>query len=88
MLFGYPLEPVFIYGKIGPAMTVTPVTYDVQGSMTSFSGVKGGVVYGVGVRTNLYVTDQIGVAAKLELVRFRRGYLDDTQLVMGLGAAF
>jgi len=88
ILFGYPLDPLLFYAKVGPSMTITPITYDVQGSLTSFSGLKGGVVYGVGVRTNYYVNDNIGIAGRIEIVRFRRGYLDDTMLAFGVGAAF
>ena len=88
ILFGWPLEPVLFYAKVGPALMVMPVSYDVQGSATSFTGVKGGLVYGAGIRTNLYLGEAAGFAARLELTRFRRGYLDDTLLTVGLGACF
>ncbi|MGC4113642.1 MAG: hypothetical protein QM765_03055 [Myxococcales bacterium] len=88
VLFGYPLPPVLFYAKIGPALMIMPVTYDVQGGTTSFTGVKGGLVYGVGVRSNWYFHRFAGFAWRVELVGIRRGYLDDLMFTVGAGVCF
>ncbi|HEY3445930.1 MAG TPA: hypothetical protein VGK67_06165 [Myxococcales bacterium] len=88
ILFGYPLPPVLIYAKIGPALMIMPVTYDVQGAATSFTGVKAGLVYGVGIRSNWYFHRFAGFAWRVELVGYRRGYLDDLMLTVGAGVCF
>jgi hypothetical protein len=50
VLFGYPINSSFlVYAKFGPALFVTPISYDVDGTVTPFSGVKGGFVYGLGL---------------------------------------
>jgi len=87
-MFGFPVSSFFFYGKIGPALTVMPVSYSVDGVQTSFSGVKGGLIYGGGAHMNLYLGDYVGVAASLEVLRFRRQYLDDTLLTLGVGLSF
>lgn len=94
--FGYPIpiegatsaSHLLLYGKIGPAMTISSVQYDVQGSAVSFVGVKGGVVYGVGARTNIYLDSTVGLAVQLEVLGYRRGYLNDAQINAGMGVAF
>lgn len=88
VLFGYPLPPVLFYAKIGPSLVVMPVTYDVQGAATSFTGVKAGLVYGLGVRSNWYFHRFAGFAWRVEFVGYRRGYLDDLMLTVGVGVCF
>jgi hypothetical protein len=88
VLFGYPFTPVLLYAKIGPALMIMPVSYDVQGQVSGVTGVKAGLVYGIGGRTNIYIGDHVGFAARIEVIRYRRGYLDDTLLIFGVGIAF
>lgn len=88
VLFGYPVPPVLFYAKFGPSMIVMPVDYDVQGSVTSFSGIKPGFVYGAGVRLGWYFSRHVGLAARVELLGLRRGYVNDLQLMGGLGLCF
>lgn len=90
-LFGYALgsQPlsVLFYGKLGPALYVMPFQYSVQGVETDFTGFRGGIAYGAGVRGTWYFGD-VGIAARVELLRYRRAYLDDSMLGGSLGVAF
>ncbi len=88
VLFGFPVPPVLFYAKLGPALAIMPVTYDVQGAATSFTGVKGGLVYGLGIRSNWYFHRFAGFAWRVELAGYRRGYLDDLMLTAGAGVCF
>lgn len=88
LLFGYPLSDFLIYAKIGPLLGIMNVKYDVQGEVNNFTGVKGGVVYGGGVRASIYTTDAVGIAARIEVLGYRRGYLNDVMLAFGAGVAF
>ncbi|MBI5543143.1 MAG: hypothetical protein HY901_04600 [Deltaproteobacteria bacterium] len=92
VLAGFPITTEIFrslaYLKIGPAMMIMPVTYDVQGNLTDFTGVKGGIVYGIGFRSSMYFAKAVGFSCRLELARYRRGYLDDTLLTVGAGVAF
>ncbi len=87
-LVGYPLPHVFLYGKLGPVLFFEPVSMSVEGTDTSFTGVKGGLVYGVGARTEFFLTDQVGANLGFELSRFRRSYLNDTMAIFHLDIAF
>jgi hypothetical protein len=87
-LVGYPFKHLHVYGKIGPAMCIQPVSYDVQGQLTSWTATKGGLIYGIGTRTTVYLDNNIGIAARIELSRIRRGYMDDTLVSGGIGLAF
>jgi hypothetical protein len=88
MLLGYTLASAFFYGKVGPSIFVMPVTYDVQASTTDYMGIEAGLQYGVGVRSSLYFSDALGVALRLELNGYRRGYLNDFFFCAGVGVAF
>lgn len=94
ILFGYPFTHVLVYGKLGPGLFIMPVEYDVKSTydgasdLTSFTGVKGGIVYGVGARADLMLGETLGLASRLEIIRYRRGYLDDTMFLAGVGAVF
>jgi hypothetical protein len=37
---------------------------------------------------NLYLSDILGIAGRVEVLRYRRGYLDDTLLLAGVGLGF
>jgi hypothetical protein len=87
---GFPLglgeaAHLLFYGKIGPGLFLMPVSYEVQGQETEHSGSKLGLIYGLGARLSSAPRSGMGVAARLELVRARRGYLNDLILVAGLG---
>ncbi len=90
-LVGAPLElkglQMLFYGKAGPAMFIMPFRYSIQGVDTDFTGVRGGLAYGAGIR-GVYYFGKVGIAARVELLRYRRSYLDDSMRGGGLGVAF
>lgn len=88
VLFGYPLSDFLIYAKIGPLLSIMSVKYDVQGELSTFTGVKGGLVYGGGARASIYTNDALGIAARIEVLGSRRGYVNDVMLAFGVGVAF
>ncbi len=88
ILLGYTLASAYFYGKVGPSIFVIPVTYEVQGTNTSYLGIRTGLQYGVGVRSSLYFSEALGVALRLELNGYRRGYLNDLFFCGGVGVAF
>ncbi len=88
VLFGLPFKLAHLYAKAGPAMFIQPVSYDVQGTLTGWTGVKGGVLYGIGARKVHYFNRELGIAARVEITGFRRHYLNDLLLSAGCGLAF
>jgi hypothetical protein len=87
-LLGTMLGPAFCYGKIGPSLFLTPVTYVVQGTATDYLGVKPGFQLGLGARYARYLDDRIGVTVRVEATGYRRGYLTDFFFAGGLGLVF
>lgn len=88
VMFGYPLWRLLIYGKLGPALYVGGLDYDVAGSQGHWSVVRGGVVYGVGVHTMFFLSEVIGLSGRVELLGHRRHYYNDLQFTVSVGAAF
>lgn len=88
VLVGYPVWRLFIYGKFGPALYVGKLEYDLDGAVSSWGVVRGGVVYGVGVHTMHFFTDAIGISGRIELTGQRRHYFNDLQLNLNVGLAF
>jgi hypothetical protein len=92
VIFGYPLWRLLLYGKLGPALYVGSVDYDIgyaTGTSTgSWSVVRGGLVYGIGVHTMFFFHDVIGLSGRIELTGHRRQYYNDLQFTVSLGAAF
>lgn len=88
VMFGYPLWRLLLYGKLGPALYVGGLNYDVDGSEGHWSVVRGGVVYGVGVHTMFFFNDAIGLSGRIELIGHRRHYYNDLQFTVSVGAAF
>lgn len=87
-MVGYPIWRLLVYGKVGPSMYVGSLDYDVGGSTASWSMVRGGLVYGVGVHSMFFVCDPVAVSARVELLGHRRSYYNDLQLTLKLGVAF
>lgn len=87
-LLGYTLGRAFFYGKLGPSLFLMPVTYEVQGTATDYLDAKLGLNLGLGVRYALYLNESLGIAVRLEVTGYRRGYLTDYFFTFGLGAAF
>ena len=89
VMFGYPAQKVLLfYGLLGPGMTVQTVTYNVGTDTTPLTGIKFNLAYGLGARLSLPVSDRFAFVSRMELVRLRRGYLNDTFLTFSVGGAF
>lgn len=88
VMLGYPLWRLLLYGKLGPALYIGGLNYDVDGSKGHWSVVRGGLVYGVGVHSMFFFNDAIGLSGRVELIGHRRHYYNDLQLSVSLGAAF
>jgi hypothetical protein len=89
VMFGYPAQKVLLlYGLLGPGVTFEHVTYEVQGATTPLTGAKFNLAYGLGARLNLQVNDRVAIVSRIELMRFRRGYMDDTFLTFSAGMGF
>jgi hypothetical protein len=63
---------------------------EVGGKVTPVDGIKSLIQYGVGLRgrTPLSTESNLRLAWRVELMRFRRGYMDDTFLGASVGTAF
>jgi hypothetical protein len=88
-LFGWPVKDFFlIYGALGGGLTVESIGYNVQGTQTSLTGTKPDFDYGAGGRFRFALNPSVAISGRLELMRFRRGYLDDTFFSLTVGADF
>jgi hypothetical protein len=88
-LFGYPVKDfLLVYGAVGGGLTVESVHYTVDGKVTPLTGLKPNLDYGLGTRLLFSFTPQFALSLRLELMRFRRGYMDDTFLSFTLGGSF
>lgn len=79
------------YGQVGGgfAYQLTGVHHD--GSETTIAGLKPVLQYGVGFRGRPKLggeDDNLHLVFRVELTRFRRGYMDDTLLAASVGASF
>lgn len=88
-MFGYPAQKLLLfYGALGPGMTLESVSYNVQGANTPLTGLKPNLAYGLGARLNFQASDRFAIVSRFELMRYRRGYMDDTFLTFTVGGAF
>lgn len=88
-LFGYPVQKLLLfYGALGPGFTLENVSYNVQGASTPLSGAKFNIAYGLGARLNFQANDRFALVSRLELLRYRRGYMNDTFMTFTVGGAF
>jgi hypothetical protein len=78
------------YLQAGGGLVYQHTTLEVGGTATPVTGVKSLIQYGVGLRgrSKLSSESNVRLAWRVELMRFRRGYLDDTFLGASLGTAF
>lgn len=90
--FGVPvMGPDFIvYGQLGGGMVLQQSTLHFGDRSAATTGLKPLIQYGVGIRGKplVSVDGLLRVAFRVELVRYRRHYMDDTYLGASLGAAF
>lgn len=87
-IFGYPLWRLLLYGKLGPALYIGGLNYDIDGSTGHWTLLRGGIVYGIGAHTMFFLNDTIGLSGRIELLGHRRHYYNDLQFTVSLGAAF
>ena len=78
------------YVQVGGGVAYTDTALTVGDKLTSVDGLKSLIQYGVGLRGRTKVSSESNVrlAWRVELMRFRRGYLDDTFVGASLGTAF
>lgn len=90
-------SPFGIYGQLGVGASLVSSTVTVlntpgssAGTETSVSGLKPVFQYGIGLRGRPLVSRDglMRLAFRVELTRFRRGYLNDTYLGASLGLAY
>jgi hypothetical protein len=79
-----------VYAQVGGGIAYEHTTLEVGGKVTPMDGFKPLIQYGVGLRgrTQLSSESNMRLAWRVELMRFRRGYLDDTFVGASLGSAF
>jgi len=89
VMFGYPVQKVLlVYAALGPGMAFETESVDIQGSNTPVSGLKFLLAYGGGARLTIQANEHWAIAARMELMAQRRGYMDDVFLTFGVGGAF
>ncbi len=78
------------FAQVGFGMTYQLSALQHDGSQTQIAGLKPAIQYGVGFRGRPLLSEDglLRLAVRVELTRFRRGYLDDTLIAAGLGASF
>lgn len=89
--WNFPLAPnapwaFFLQAGAGIAWQTGSVTTD--GGMVPVAGIKPVIQYGLGLRARPQIGEALHLSIRLELTRFRRGYVDDTWLGYSMGLAF
>jgi hypothetical protein len=89
LMFG-PDSDYGLYAQVGGGIVYEMTTLNVGGEVTPVNGLRSLIQYGVGLRgrTRMSSTSNLRLAWRLEAMRFRRGYLDDTFLGASAGIAF
>lgn len=79
-----------LYAQVGGGIAYEHTTLEIGGKLTPMNGIKPLIQYGVGLRgrTKLSMESNLRLAWRVELMRFRRGYQDDTFMGASLGTAF
>jgi hypothetical protein len=77
-----------VFGQLGGGMAYQSTAIIIGGNETGVKGLKPLIQYGVGFRGRPRVSERMAVSFRVELMRFRRGYMDDTFLGGSVGTAF
>jgi hypothetical protein len=77
-----------VFGQVGGGMALQSSTLSVGATDTNVKGLKPVFQYGVGFRGRPRLSDRMALAFRVELTRFRRGYMNDTFIGGSLGTAF
>lgn len=91
--FALPLgkkSPVAFYGQLGAGVSYQTASLNVAATSTDIAGTKFLFQYGLGFRFRPAIVegDWMRLSFRLELTRFRRGYMDDTLLGGSIGLTF
>ncbi len=78
------------YAQAGGGIAYEHTALEIGGKATPVDGIKSLIQYGVGFRgrTRLSSESNVRLAWRIELMRFRRGYMDDTFVGASAGTAF
>jgi hypothetical protein len=74
--------------QAGAGMAFQSTAIAVGENETGVKGLKPLIQYGAGFRGRPRLTDRMALTFRVELMRFRRGYMDDTFLGGSIGTAF
>lgn len=77
-----------IFGQLGGGFAFQSTAITIADQETPVKGMKPLLQYGIGFRGRPRVSEKMSVSFRVELMRFRRGYLDDTFVGGSIGTAF
>jgi hypothetical protein len=77
-----------LFLQAGAGMAFQSSTISISGNETGIKGLKSLLQYGVGFRGRPRLTERMSLTFRLELMRFRRGYMNDCFLGTSFGTAF
>lgn len=83
-----PQAPWSFYLQAGAGLAWQLADVTASGLTTEVSGVRPVLQYGLGLRARPQIDERLSLTFRLELTRFRRGYLDDTWIGVSGGLAF
>lgn len=77
-----------VFGQLGGGFAFQSTSITIGEETTPIKGLKPLLQYGVGFRGRPRLTEKMCLSFRVELMRFRRGYMDDTFLGGSIGTAF
>lgn len=77
-----------VFGQVGAGFAYQSTGITVNETETGVKGAKGLLQYGVGFRGRPRLSEKLALTFRVELMRFRRSYMDDTFLGASVGTAF
>jgi hypothetical protein len=83
-----PTKSYGLFGQVGAGMAFQSSAIVVNNAETGVKGLKPLFQYGVGFRGRPRLSDRMALTFRAELMRFRRGYMNDTFIGVGAGTAF
>jgi hypothetical protein len=83
-----PAKAYGFFGQLGGGFAYQSTAIIIGGAETAVKGIKPMLQYGLGFRGRPRISEKLCLSFRLELMRFRRGYLDDTFVGGSIGTAF
>ncbi len=77
-----------IFGQLGGGFAYQSTSLTIGTEVTAVKGIKPLIQYGMGFRGRPRLSDTMSLAFRVEVMRFRRGYMDDTFVGGSIGTAF